>query len=312
MLKLQIPRWSERQRILLLMLAVMLPAAALIVVSAHYLREIQRDKAIEAAKKRDYQQVLEIAEKRIDERAYDAAEDDTKKFPDSGSADEIDSFLNAHPDIDHAFLWTGKGNFLLRSQPSRMHDLQFSSDSRTVSSHVGGWMDIEGKIFISRLKKIAVKEGRHVYFESDWISQGDKMLYRSLVFFVPRGSSPEHPALAGFVYDTDYLKNTFFPQALNDVLPRENQGDASHPQTAIMVRTERDQSPLAASDFWDGGSSEVVRPFEDVFQGLILGIKLPEPRSQPLATTTCGTNFLSLQALSLLRWVEEWCLPIAM
>ena len=82
MLKLQITRWSERQRILLLMLAVMVPAAALIFVSAYDLRRIQRDKAIEAAIQRDYQQVLAIAEKRIDERAYDAAEDDTEKFPD--------------------------------------------------------------------------------------------------------------------------------------------------------------------------------------------------------------------------------------
>ena len=80
MLKLQIPRWSERPRILLLMLAVMLPAAALIVVSAYHLRTIQRDKAIEAAIQRDYQQVLAIAEKRIDEHAYDAAEKTRRNF----------------------------------------------------------------------------------------------------------------------------------------------------------------------------------------------------------------------------------------
>ena len=300
MFKLQIPRWSERQRILLLMLAVMLPAAALIVVSAHYLREIQRDKAIEAAIQRNYREVLAISEKRIDERAYDAAEDETGKFPDAASADQIDSFLNARPNIDYAFLWTGKGNFLLRSQPSRMHDLQFCSDNRTVSSNLGAWMDIDGMMFISKLKKIAVKEGRHVYFESDWRSQGDKMLYRSLVFFIPRGSSPEHPALAGFIYDTDYLKSAFFPQALNDVLPRENRDDASHPQTAIMVRTEKDQSPLAASDFWDGGSAEVERPFEDVFPGLILGIKVHGTTIASISDRFLRTSFLILGALSLL------------
>ena len=37
----------------------------------YHLRTIQRDKAIEAAIQRDYQQVLAIAEKRIDERAYE-------------------------------------------------------------------------------------------------------------------------------------------------------------------------------------------------------------------------------------------------
>jgi signal transduction histidine kinase len=300
MLKLQIPRWSERPRILMLMLAVMLPAVALIFVSAYHLRTIQRDKAIEAAIQRDYQQVLAIAEKRINERAYDAAENDTEKFPDVENTDEIDSYLNAHPNIDHAFLWTGKGNFLLRSQPSRMRDLQFCSDSRTLSSNVGAWMDIEGKMFISKLKKIQVKEGRHVYFDSDWVSQGDKMLYRSLVFFIPRGSNPEHPALAGLIYDTDYLKTTFFPQALNDVLPRENQADASHPRTAFMVRTAKDQSPLAASAFWDGGSPEVERPFEDVFPGLILGIKLRGTTIASISDRFFADYFLILGALSLL------------
>ena len=282
------------------MLAVMLPAAALIFVSAYDLRTIQRDKAIEAAIQRDYQQVLAITEKRIDERAYDAAEDETEKFPDVKSADEIDSFLSTHPNIDYAFVWTGKGNFLLRSQPRRMHDVEFCSNSMTLSSNVAGWMDIEGKMFISKLKKIAVKGGRHVYFDSDWVTQGDKMLYRSLVFFIPRDPSPDHPALAGLIYNTDYLKNEFFPQALNDVLPRENQGDASHPQTAIMVRTVKDQSPLAASDFWDGGSAEVERPFEDVFPGLILGIKLPGTTIATISNHYLLFEFLMLAALSLL------------
>ncbi len=282
------------------MLAVMLPAAALIFVSAYDLRTIQRDKAIEAAIQRDYREVLAITEKRIDERAYDAAEDDTEKFPDVKSADEIDSFLSAHPNIDYAFVWTGKGNFLLRSQPSRMHDPEFCANSMTLSSNVGVWMDLEGKMFISKLKKIAGKGGRHVYFESESVSQGDKMVYRSLVFFIPRGPNPEHPALAGIIYNTDYLKNEFFPQALNDVLPRENRGDASHPQTAIMVRTEKDQSPLAASDFWDGGSAEVERPFEDVFPGLILGIKLPGTTIANISNHYLLYEFLILAALSLL------------
>ena len=117
MLKLQITRWSERQRILLLMLAVMVPAAALIFVSAYDLRRIQRDKAIEAAIQRDYQQVLAIAEKRIDERAYEAAEDARRNSQMQRVLTRFDSFLSAHPNVDYAFVWSGKGNFLLRSQP---------------------------------------------------------------------------------------------------------------------------------------------------------------------------------------------------
>ena len=66
---------------LVFMLAVMLPAAALIVASVFYLRHIQRGKMIEAAIQRDYQQALKIAEKRIVERAYETAEKASDEIP---------------------------------------------------------------------------------------------------------------------------------------------------------------------------------------------------------------------------------------
>ena len=40
------------------------------------------------------------------------------------------------------------------------------------------------------------------------------MPYETFVYLLPRGSNHEHPALAGFVYDEDYLKNTFFPNGI--------------------------------------------------------------------------------------------------
>src|ERR1700739_919595 len=263
MLKLQVRGWSEGPRILVLMLAVMLPAAGLIVFGAYYLRHLQRDKVIEAVIQRDHRQVLAIAEKRIDERAYDIAEEASAKFPDVDNSDEIDMFLTTHPDIAHAFLWTGKGSFEFRSQASRMQDARSCAESRMLSSDFGTWWDMEGEDYIAKLKRIEAKEGRHVYITGHEITRGDKMQYQSLVLFLPRGSTPEHPALAGFLYDTDYLKNNFFPRALNEVLPNQNQGDTSHAQTAIMVRTEKDQYPLATSAYWDGGSPEVERSFED-------------------------------------------------
>src|ERR1700758_962291 len=141
MLKLQIRGWSERPRILVLMLAVMLPAVALIVFGVHQLRSIQREKAFEAVIQRDHQQVLAIAEKRIDERAYDIAEEARAEFPDAGNAEEIDTFLTAHPDIAHAFLWTGKGSIEFRSQASQMQNSQLCAESRMLASDFGTWWD---------------------------------------------------------------------------------------------------------------------------------------------------------------------------
>lgn len=300
MLKPLVRRWSERPRVLMLMLAVMLPAASLIVFGVYHITKLQRDKAIEAAFQRDYQHVLAIAEKQIVQRAYDITEEAKTKFPAADNPEGIKAFLAESPDIAHAFLWTGKGRFAFQSQGRRMSDPQFCAESQTFPSDFEGWWDLEGKDYIAKLKRIGATEGHHVYIMAHWLTTGDKMQYHTVVLFLPRGSTPERPALAGFIYDTDYLKHSFFPQALNEVLPSQNQSDAPHPQTAIMVRTVKDQYPLAASAYWDGGSPEVERPFESVFSGLILGIKLRGTTIADISDRFVRTSFLTLGALSLL------------
>ncbi|RZU38945.1 phospho-acceptor domain-containing protein [Edaphobacter modestus] len=286
---------------LVFMLGVMLPAAGFIVAGASYLRNIQRNKAIEAVIQREHQQVLAIAEKRIDARAYDIAEEARAKFPDVNQGDRLEAFLVAHPDIAHAVLWAGKGHVQGQSQPARMNEPAFGEEGKEFSSMIGHWFDpeSESKDWIAKLKKMEAKEGKHVYLTDNWVSRGDKWQYQSLVLFVPRGSTAEHPALAGFVYDTDYLKDKFFPQALNDVLPNQNQND-THPQPVIMVRTVKDHAPLATSLRWDGGSPEVERSFEGVFPGLVLGIKLRGTTIANISNHFVQTAFLILGALSLL------------
>src|SRR4030081_3430073 len=109
MLKFQVRRWPERPRMLVFMLGVMLPAVALIAVGVWHLRTNQREKTIEAVFQREFQQVLAIAEKRIDARAYEIAEEARAKFPDANQGDQLETFLVAHPDIANAVRWTGKG-----------------------------------------------------------------------------------------------------------------------------------------------------------------------------------------------------------
>ncbi len=110
MVKLPLRRWRKPPPMFVFMLAVMLPAAALIIASVLDLRHIQRDKVIEAVIQRDYAQTLTIAEKRIVERAYEVSEKARAQFPDVDHPDRLDAFLTAHPEITHAFMWTGKGD----------------------------------------------------------------------------------------------------------------------------------------------------------------------------------------------------------
>jgi signal transduction histidine kinase len=300
MVKLSIRRWSERPRTLVLMLAVLVPAAALIVVSVLHLRTIQREKAVEAVIQRDYQQVLAIAEKRIVERAYEVAEDAKVNFPEVDHPEELNTFIATHPDIAHAFIWTEKGNLAFVSQPDQPGKPDYSEEGKKFASMLDNWFDTESSEFFFKMKKLNNAQGRHSYITQNWVSRGDKWEYQTMVLFVPRGASPEHPALAGFVYDTEYLKTKFFPQALNMVLPSQEPGESSRPQTAIMVRSMKDSTPLAASMCWDGGVAEVERNFESVFPGLILGIKLPGTSIASISNKFLRTNFLILGALSLL------------
>jgi signal transduction histidine kinase len=288
---------------LVFMLGVMLPAAALIVDSVWHLRSIQREKAVEAVFQRDFQQVLAIAEKQIDARAYEIAEEARSKFPDANQGDQLEAFLASHRDIAHAFLWTGKGHLESRSQPDRMSDPEFVDEGKKFSSMIGGWFDLDSNDQIAKLKKMEATEGRRVSLDGNLVTKGDKLQYQSWVLFIPRGSTAEHPALAGFVYDTDYLRDKFFPQALNEVLPNQDQKDTSHPQTTIMVRTSKDHTPFAASACWDGGSPEVERNFDGVFPGMILGAKLRGTTIANISNHFVRTTFLVFGALSLLMGV---------
>ena len=65
--------WSGNNRIRLMLtleLAVMLPAAALIYLNFDQLKSLKRDKVLEAAIHSDFHQMLAIAEKQINHKAY--------------------------------------------------------------------------------------------------------------------------------------------------------------------------------------------------------------------------------------------------
>ena len=48
-------------------------------------------------------------------------------------------------------------------------------------------------------------------FDGSHGHKDDKMQYRLRRYFTPHGSAPEHPALAGFIYDPDYMSDNLLP-----------------------------------------------------------------------------------------------------
>src|SRR6266508_4627082 len=76
--------WSGSSRfrlILTLELVLMLPAAALIYVNFRHVKSIKRDKVLEATIHRDFQQMLAISEKKINQKAYMMTEEVRDLFP---------------------------------------------------------------------------------------------------------------------------------------------------------------------------------------------------------------------------------------
>jgi signal transduction histidine kinase len=300
MAKLPFRIWQKRPPIFVFMLAVMLPATALVIASVVYLRHIQRDKVFDAAIKMEYQQTLALAERRIDDRAFEIAEKDQATFPDVDDSDGLDAFLRSHPDISHAFIWAGKGNMTFRSQPDRMNDPEFQAAGKRLGADLGGWFDLDSDEHISKIKSVEAAEGRHVWITDESVEQGDRMLYESFVFFIPRGSSPDHPAIAGFAYDEDYLRSKFFPAVLQQVMPVTSQNDHMHPQLTMTVRKAKEETPLAASICWNGGVPEVERSFTGVFPMLILGIRPQGTTIADISHQYTRIAFMALGALSLL------------
>jgi signal transduction histidine kinase len=300
MAKLPFRTWQKRPPIFVFMLAVMLPAAALVIASVVYLSHIQRGKVFDASIKMEYQQTLALAEKRIVDRAFEIAEKDQAAFPDVADSDGLDAFLKAHPDITHAFIWTGKGNILLRSQPDRMSDPEFQASSKRLAAELDVWFGLDYQEHIAKIKNFETAEMRRVYISDETVVQGDKMLYESFVHFIPRGSNPDHPAIAGFGYDEDYLRNKFFPTVLQQVMPVTSQNDHTHPQLAMTVRKAKEETPLAASTCWDGGVPEVERDFAGVFPMLVLGIRPQGTTVADISHHITRIAFMGLGALSLL------------
>ena len=75
------PRNEKTRLLLTLELAVILPAAALVILSAWHVLHIQRDRAVEAAIQREFSQVLAISEKQINHKAYELVDDVRTEFP---------------------------------------------------------------------------------------------------------------------------------------------------------------------------------------------------------------------------------------
>ncbi len=294
-------RWSERTRLMLtLELAVVLPAAALVILSAVHLNEIQRDRGVEAAFQRDFNQVLAISEKQINQKADDMVEDVRSQFPGAGTAcvETMDRMLATHPYLAHVFVYTPSGGLTLRSQPSRLKDPMFRAEADDLASMTTSWMQVEYKDEVKSIEEMS-KKGKPFYFFTNWAPRGEKKVYQSGAVFLVSDAWGERKAVGGMVFDAEYLRDQFFPEMLDTILSHQDERGEKN-RVAMMVHAKHDSTPLAASSRWDGGEPEVERNMEGAFPNLTLAIKLPGTTLAAMGQHFVRTSFLTLITISLL------------
>jgi len=301
-MKAKHPTNARNRMMLLLQLAVILPAATLVILSARHLQTIQRDRAVEAAIERDFSQVLAISEKQINHKAYALADDVRSEFPSPGAtcSETLDRILSSHPEVAHVMLFDPENGFIMRSQPYQLNGSPgFREEAEYMSKMMEGWWKLEYDELSAKLMKMEHK-GTPYLFTGDWPMRGDKHVYVATAMFLTTDEHTGSHAIAGITFDADYLREKFFPQALDEVMSRNVAEAQTDKNAVIMVRGKGDSVPLARGNGWDGGEPEVERTMEGAFPTLMLGMKLRGTTLAALGQHFMHTSFLILGGLSFL------------
>jgi len=290
--------------ILTLGLAVLLPAAALIVLNFYQLRSFQRDKILEAAIHRDFQEVLAISEKKMNKKIYAKVAEAREMFPapdDPEREEKLNEILKENPVFTHAFLFDEQGD-VFQTQPSQESDKYVREEHDRLEDSYRAWFS--SKQETRSLVEMLQKNAQHIYFGADQAKRADGPGYLLTAVFVLPNVPGDRMVIGGVAFDPCYMK-TFFPAMLNELVKdKSEQGGNSVAMIIYHLDPDmREVKPMAATSGWGEGKPEVSRKFEDVFKGLSLGIKFQGTSVQQLGESWMHRNFIILGILSALIFI---------
>ena len=313
--------------ILTLGLAVVLPALTLIYVNFRHVKSIQRDKKIEALIHRDFEHILAISEKKFNEKAYAMAQEVRDNFPGPDTADDekskkLDLCLAKHRWFAHVFIFDGDKGITIRSQPARWEDPAFRAEHEHMKRLYSGWFGMEGKSIADEVRR---RKRSISWYGGETRGADGESRFSTGSFFTFPHISKDRVVLGGAVFDSRYLKDTFFPQMLDELITKDlimehagpypggmlhelnpsEVGEQKDQQLALMVypgeaAMSHPDRPLAMSPGWGTGKAEVDRNMDDVFRGLVLGIKFQGTTAKALGDRWVLQSLLILGVLSVL------------
>jgi signal transduction histidine kinase len=307
-------RLTDRTRTLLkLELAIVLPAAALMGFSIWNLKHIQRSEGVEAAIQRDFGHVLKIAEHNSWERAYAMVEPIRKEFPGPDEdRDQIKSrlqhILAQHPEFAYVVLYDKQKNLLIgEMQANRSSDQAFCAEAEGALKAATSWMPLEAGTLAGRVRS-AEKEGdENVLFEGYWSDADNQHWYWNYGYFIPPKVADDRITLGLIAFDQDYLKNTFLPEMMKDVLSSKSSVLHAENPPVMMIRSSKDMGMTPwVSAGWDGGKPEAERSFQWVFKDLTMGIKYQGTTVADIGARFLRYNYMVLAALGILMAGGIW------
>jgi signal transduction histidine kinase len=300
------PFWNARTRLLLTLELVVLPAAALVIFSVLHLKSIQRDRAVEAAFQRDFQQMLAISDKGLTARAYEMVDTVRPKFPcpaTENASNKLDKIVVDNPWMAYAFIYDKLTGTMLSSQPGKMDDPEFRRDGEKLEKTVQSWFDVEGEPMLEKMRKMQSKGDAPYIAFSNFTYHGDQHSYQNVLIFPVEAAGKSRVTLGGVAFDGEYLQREFFPESLKDVMS-DSGVNAAHenslPKIGMMLHPYRDPEPIVASGGWDGGHPEVEHKLEGAFPDLILAIKYKGTTIEAITRRFLRTSYFILGGISLL------------
>ena len=313
-------RENTRFRLVLTLgVAVVLPALTLIFVNFQHVKSIQRDRKLEALIHRDFQYLLSNSAKKLSSKAYDMTEQARDAFPTANDSDDekrrkLDLILEKSPWFAHAVFFDSKTGAIVEQQRQHVDEKELAS----LTKMYGGWLGLEGPMLVEQLCK---KPKPFMWFSGE--SEGPNgSVYTASAIFTVSGATKDQPVLGGVSFDQNYLKQTFFPQMLEELTSQKFSDDAGkqesfaelmpgapneheeqrlvmlvYPADALRGEPER---PFAMSSGWNSGKPEVSLNLDNPFRGLALGIKFQGTTAEAIAHRWVVQSLLILGVLSVL------------
>lgn len=291
--------------LLTLGLAVLMPAMALIFANFHYLESLKRNKKIEAVIHSDFQQMLAISEKKINQKAYALTEEIRQHFPSPDSEKvekekQLNLILAKNPWLSHVFFYEGAKDYMFQSQPKQMEDSYFRGEHELLAETYRGWFGIDGKKIVEGMHK----RNRPIQCYTTQAKRSAGDAYITTAYFLLPRLGKDRVVLGGVAFDPNYLKQTFFPDVLEELLAEKVKDEGGN-RLAMMVYPFDDEGkhetkPLAMTAGWNSGKPEVSRKLDDVFHGLALGIKFQGTSAEEIGGRWIQQSFIILGVLSVL------------